>query len=553
MFIRVKKTGKYRYLQIVHNERVNGRVEQRVIATLGNLNTLEKTGQIDAVITSLGKYSQHTAVLDARRKGKISQADTIKIGPVLVFEKLWWQSGFPDIFKKLLSGRHFEFPVERAIFITVLHRLFSPGSDRAAEVWCRKYAIEGSDKVALHHFYRPMAWLGEELPADQQYGATPFSPRRVKDLIEEMLFEHRRILFTELDIVFFDTTSIYFEGKGGQNIGELGHSKDNRPDLKQMIVGAVLDNEGHPICCELWPGNTTDVKTLIPVVRRLKKRFHIGSICIVGDRGMISKATISELKKNDIDARYILGTRMRSFKEVKHDVLSRAGRYHEVYGARGNSRDPSPLQVKEVQVNKRRYIVCHNEEQARKDRLDREAIIAGLKEQLKCGAKSLVGNKGYRKYLKSNKGNTFEIDENKICDESRYDGKWVLQTDMNLSPAEVALKYKQLWMVEAIFRSMKSVLETRPVFHRWDETICGHVFCSFLALVLLKDLFEKIEQRGWNDVEWDRLKDDLDDLEEITVKNSGKTFVIRNETKGAAGKAIQAAGIALGPAVRLKN
>jgi len=318
-----------------------------------------------------------------------------------------------------------------------------------------------------------------------------------------------------------------------------------------MVVGVVLDHEGHPLCCEMWPGNTTDVKTLIPIVRRLKSRFHIGSICIVGDRGMISKTTIAELKDADIDARFILGTRMRSFKEVKKEVLARGGRYHEVSPQKHKSSDPSPLKVKEVWVEDRRYIVCHNEDQANKDRLDREAIVNGLEAQLKRGEKSLVGNKGYRKYLKATKPSKFEIDEDKIIEEARYDGKWVLHTDMDLSPSEIALKYKQLWMVESIFRSMKSILETRPIFHHWDETICGHVFCSFLALVLLKDLFDKMDARGWNNIEWDRLKDDLDDLEEITVRNSGKTFIIRSQIKGDAGKAIQAAGVALGSTVRL--
>jgi transposase len=270
MFVRVKQTRKYRYLQIVHNERVNKRVHQRVIATLGNLEPLAHTGQIDSMIASLAKFAQHVAVLDARRQGKIPPADTIKIGPVLVIDKLWRQLGFPKIIEQLLSHRAFAFPVERAIFVTVLHRLFAPGSDRAAEVWCRKYAIKGIDQLELHHFYRAMAWVGEELPAEQQDGATPFSPRRVKELIEERFFDYRRSLFSELEIVFFDTTSIYFEGKGGQTLGRNGLSKDKRPDLKQMVVGVVLDHEGRPLCCEMWPGNTTDVKSLIPVIENIQ-------------------------------------------------------------------------------------------------------------------------------------------------------------------------------------------------------------------------------------------------------------------------------------------
>ena len=159
--------------------------------------------------------------------------------------------------------------IERAVFLTVLHRLFEFGSDRAADKWKKDYQIEDCDALQLHHLYRAMAWLGQVLPKGQQKDQTPFEPRCVKDQIEEALFAHRRDLFTELQLVFFETTSIDFEGDGGESLGQRGFTKDHRPDLKQMIVGAVLDGQGRPICCELWPGNTTDVTTLIPVVDRL--------------------------------------------------------------------------------------------------------------------------------------------------------------------------------------------------------------------------------------------------------------------------------------------
>jgi hypothetical protein len=491
-------------------------------------------------------------VLTAHRQGRISPAQKVRIGPVLVFERLWQQLGLPKILRGLLAERKFEFDIERAVFLTVLHRLFASGSDRAAEVWRRKYAIEGVEPLQLHHLYRAMAWLGEPLPDDQQAAATPFAPRTVKDLIEEALFEARRDLFSGLDLVFFDTTSIYFEGEGGETIGQYGHSKDHRPDRKQMVVGVILDGEGRPVCCELWPGNTTDVTTLIPIVDRLKRRFAIRSVCVVADRGMISRETIRQFQATHRDLRYLLGARLRSVKEIYDQVLRRGGRYHAVYGPKKKSKDPAPLKVKEVWVDDRRYIVCHNEDQAKKDRADREAIVAALRDQLKRGAKSLVGNKGYRKFLKTRSGGGFDVDEAKIASEARFDGKWVLQTDTELMAAECALKYKQLWIVERLFRSMKSILETRPIYHKCDETIRGHVFCSFLALLLLKELEARLAARGWQ-VEWERLHDDLDALEEITVRTRGRTFVIRSDLQGDAGKAIQAVGVALGSVVRLED
>jgi len=550
MFVRVKRSGQYQYLQVVHNERIDGRVQQRVIATLGRLDVLRKTGQLDALLASCARFAEHSAVLSAQRQGQVAAAAKLRIGPPLVFERLWEQLGVPQVLRRLLAERHFGFNVERAIFLTVLHRLFAPGSDRAAEVWRERYAMPGTEELQLHHLYRAMAWLGEPLPDNQQAHATPFAPRCVKDLVEEALFTQTRDLFTALELVFFDTTSIYFEGEGGESIGRHGHSKDHRGDLKQMVVGVVLDGGGRPICCELWPGNTTDVKTLLPVVDRLKQRFHIASICIAADRGMIAAKTIAELQAAHRNTRYILGARLRAVKEIYQEVLSRPGRYHQVYGPRQTSKDPSPLRVKEVRVEDRRYVVCHNEDQATKDAADREAILAGLRDRLRQGAVALVGNKGYRKFLRTRAGGGFEIDEAKVAWEARFDGKWVLQTDTDLPPTDCALRYKDLWMVEQSFRSVKSVLETRPIYHKCDETIRGHVFCSFLALMLLKELLGRIDRRGW-DVEWERLREDLDALEEMTIHTAGRSFVVRSATEGAAGKAIQAAGVALGPAVRL--
>jgi transposase len=434
--------------------------------------------------------------------------------------------------------------VERAIFLTVLHRLFVSGPDRSCDRWHRDYVIDGVDALSLHHLYRAMAFLGEEL--EDQKDCTPFAPRCMKDVIEEDLFLARRDLFSGLDCVFFDTTSIYFEGEGGETIGELGHSKDHRPDLNQMVVGVILDDHGQPVCCEMWPGNTTDVTTLVPVIKRLRSRFAIGRICVVSDRGMISAETMAYLEEEKIP--YILGARMRRSKEVKEEVLSRAGRYREVHPEGALAKDPSPLKVKEVMVDGHRYIVCLNEKQARKDAADRQAIIDSLEEKLKTNPKSLVGNKGYRKYLKMEK-DIVSVNQVKIEEEVRYDGKWVLKTNTTLTAEQAALKYKELWQVEQVFRDMKSVLDTRPIFHRLDETIRGHVFCSFLALVIRKELDRRLEKAG-QCFEWADIKQDLKALQEITIEDRGKMLTIRNECLGTCGKVFQAVGVAIPPTIR---
>jgi transposase len=564
MFVRAKKRGNRTYLAIVRNERIDGKVKQTVLQWIGRLDILQQTGQLDRLLISAQRFSENLIVLGAHQRGEGLTTRTRRIGPALIFERLWKQLDMAGILGELLRGRKYEFSVERAIFLTVLHRLFASGSDRAAEEWKEGYAIEGVDQLSLHHLYRAMAWIGEVLPQTDQpatAGSSALAPRCNKDNIEEALFGRRRDLFTSLEVVFFDTTSIYFEGEGGC-IGENGRSKDHRGDLKQMVVGVVLDDDGYPICSEIYPGNTTDVTTLIPIVERLRVRFGIGNICVVADRGMISQENKTELEARGW--KYILGVRMRNLKEAKLNVLSRGGRYREVHPSPKGRNAASPLKVKEVWVEDRRYIVCQNEDQARRDRAHREAIVQSLADALKKGDKSLIGNRGYRRYVKTPE-ERFTIDTDKIKEEERYDGKWVLSTNTELSAAETALKYKQLWMVEDIFRSMKSLLRTRPIYHKCDETIRGHVFCSFLALLLRKELQDRLDRsrfrralssrglpndsKGWR-LSWSDVIRDLDNLIEMEVTLDRKGYIIRSETKGTVGKTAQACGVALPPTIR---
>jgi len=550
MFFRQKMSGNRVYLQIVENRWEQGRSKQRVIATLGRLDRLTESGQLDTLLQSGAKFSESILVLTAHREGKSPAISTRRIGPALVFARLWEELQMPQVIRRLLAGRRLTLPVERILFLTVLHRLFASGSDRSClSVWRKDHEIPGTETIALHQMYRVMAWLGESLPQDQQEGATPFSPRCTKDAFEEALFDRRRDLFGELELVFFDTTSIYFEGEGGTDLGQYGHSKDHRSDRKQMVVGAVLDGEGRPLCCELWPGNVTDVKTLIPIVDRLRTRFQIRSICVVADRGMISQETIAQLQADERQVHYILGARLRNVKEICEAVLSRGGRYRVVHESRQKSTDPSPLKVKEVSVDGRRYVVCLNDEQAKKDRMDRKAIVSALQEQVKQNAKSMVGNKGYRKYLRDD-GKKFAIDEAKVKRESRFDGKWVLQTDLcEMSAEDVALKYKQLWMVEDMFRTAKTLLETRPVYHHHDETIRGHVFCSFLALVLRKELQDRLALEG-DKFEWAEILRDLEALQYVEVEHQAKRFLLRTEAQGTCSAVFRAAGVAIPPTIQ---
>jgi transposase len=217
-----------------------------------------------------------------------------------------------------------------------------------------------------------------------------------------------------------------------------------------------------------------------------------------------------------------------------------------------NNSEPLLLRIKEVLIDERRYIICHNLEQAKKDAEDREAIVSSLRENLKRGHRSLVGNKGYRKYLRSSDPEeaVFEIDEEKINQEAQFDGTWVLRTNTKYTPEEVATQYKELWMVEQAFRTVKSVMGTRPIYHRCDDTIRGHVFCSFLALALMKELFSRLQQNKARHYEWDQIKRDLEALREVELRTEHEKFFLRTELRGVCHEVFQAAGVAIPRRIR---
>ena len=350
MFVRDKRIGPYTYVYLVENVREGGRTKQRIIANLGRKEMVVARGDLDRLARSVARLAQRSMVLSLGQGEAPPHAVCRRIGPALLFERLWQEAGCRAVLTALAGQRQFAFAAERAVFLTVLHRLFVSGSDRAAEKWRADYRIDGTEGLQLHHLYRAMAWLGE--PLSDQAGASELAPRCRKDLVEEELFARRRDLFAELSVVFMDTTSLSFEGHGGAELGRRGHSKDYRPDLNQMIVGLVMDQDGRPLCCELWPGNTADVTTLLPVVDRLRARFGVARLCVVADRGMISAATIAALEERKLE--YILGVRERSSAEVRTTVIDDQTPFVPLVVPRACG-VLTELEAKQVKIGDRRY------------------------------------------------------------------------------------------------------------------------------------------------------------------------------------------------------
>ncbi|MFL5288899.1 MAG: transposase [Rhodopila sp.] len=365
----------------------------------------------------------------------------------------------------------------------------------------------------------------------------------------------------ELSVAFFDTTSLYFEGRGGATLGQRGFSKDYRPQLHQVVLGIVLDSQDRPIASFLWPGNTADVTTLLPVVARLRTRFGIRRACVVADRGMIrprsglmcqeasaalSTATIIGLEAQGID--YILGVRERSTAEVRSTVIEDDGVAVPLTIPR--QKGETDLAIKEVVLAGRRYVACRNEEQARKDAETRTALLSGLERKLTQGDKALVGNAGYRRFLADPKGDGFTIDPAKVEADAHFDGVFVLRTNTKLTPLQVVLRYRNLLAVEQGFLAAKTLLATRPIFHRTDAAIRGHIFCTFLALVLRKELMDRLEARHLALPEWQQVVDDLIDLSEVEVEQDGRRALLRTAPGPTIDPLCRAVGIILPPVLQ---
>ena len=522
MFVRIKRSVQngrsYEYLQIVQSVRKRAQVRQKVIANLGRVDELLATDDFDNLIRSMTKFSQRLKVLEAGEKAGIDKCSARSWGAALVFGRLWEKQGLPGIIGRLSEGRKFQFDLERTCFALALQRLIEPGSDLQGSDWVKTIEAPGFNDIELHHMYRTVGWLWD-----------------VREELERELFFRDRDLFNqELDLVFIDTTSTYVYRAEETEYAKRGYSRDNRPDLPQMVLCVAVDRNGWPIAWEIFPGNTADVRAFEKTISKLRERFKIGRVSVVADRGMISKDSIKLLEEHEnAPFDYILGCRLRKNKEIREEVLTRGGRYHEV---------AANLRVKEVKVKGRRYIICRNDEEAQRDAAARQTMVAKLKEKIESGqAKSLVGNLGYRRFLKGSK-DAWMIDEDAVERETRFDGVYVLRTNMNLPTEEIAKTYKGLWRIERTFREEKSTIEVRPIFHHNDETRIGHIVASFLALRLEIDLQRRLEEKKV-DVAWPNLMRDLENLQAIHLALDGANYVIRTDLERNAHDAFMAAGV----------
>ncbi len=534
-----------RYVQLAHNFRdpKSKRSRAQVLYSFGREDQVDQEA-LKRLVASIERFlsPEEALKLKTQRQADLDFKESRPLGGAWALQQLWTEIGIDRVIKKNLRKRSFSAPVERAIFAMVANRALSPGSKLSVESWANNdVCLPGVEDLQVQHLYRSL-----DVILDME-----------DKLQEEVFFSVSHLLNLEVDLLFFDTTSTYFEIEGedissdpedeAYVLRRQGYSKDSRPDLAQVVIGLAVTREGIPIRVWTWPGNTADV-TRVKQVKEDLIGWKLGRVVTVLDRGFMSEANLRELQK--AGGHYIIGEKMQAGKPMVEEALSRAGRYQTV---------THNVEVKELVVGdgeaRKRYILVRNPEQQKKDEHEREGLIERIQAELdaiKTLDKSehskavcrLVSHPTYGRYLKLGKGGWPRLDKAKLESEKRLDGKYLLLTsDDTLPAADVALGYKQLLEVEDAFRTLKQTLELRPVYHRLSRRIRAHVVICWLALLLIRVAEVRAERAFSVTCTWSRMRPLLDRMHLGYFTSSAGSIRQRTETQPEQARLFEAIGV----------
>jgi len=527
------------YVQLAHNRRVGGVTRAEVLLNLGREDELEMEG-LRRLARSISRYTDGEPADAAEATGEgLEVVESRPLGGVFVLDALWRRLGVAEAIAQALGVRRCQTDVERVLFALVANRALKPFSKLAAAEWAsRDVHIPSLEEMDEDQAYRAMDVLSA---ADTE--------ARVQ---EAVFFACADLLNLEVDLLFFDTTSTYFERDepeagpdGGPGFRALGHSKDHRPDLPQVVIGLAVTREGIPVRVWVWPGNTND-QTVIAQVKDDLAGWRLGRVVWVVDRGFSADENLRYLTR--AGGHWIAGEKMRDGSPDAQAALARQGRYRSV---RDN------LRVKEVTLPDgepgKRFIVCHNPAEADRDRAERDAqlerieaelariealrerearqrskTIRGPQQTKRAKAIARSAEKAHVKaecalrdhptlgrYVRLTPTGRLRIDRAKVAAEERLDGKFLLSTsDPDISAEDVALGYKNLLEAERSFRDLKGILRLRPIYHRLEERIRAHILICWLALLLIR-----VCERQAADT-WRNLRRELERLHLVTLQGA---------------------------------
>jgi hypothetical protein len=545
---RNKDGTEVRYLQLAHNvwDGAAKRSKVQVVYNFGREDAANREA-LQRLVASVSRYLEPGKTLAAVAADGLEFTESRPLGGTWVLDALWARLGIGAALRRLLAGRRLDESAERVLFGLAANRALAPSSKLAAARWVSEDAfIAGLPETSDDACYRAMDWLLE-----------------VKDELEKEVFSRvANLLNLEVDLLFFDTTSTYFEtggedeplwrdkhgmpvpggqpgaadesqvavGQGGEESGKLaafrafGKSKDHRDDLPQVVIGMAVTRDGIPVRVWCWPGDTADSK-LIRQVKDDMRDWTLSKIVWVADRGFASRDNRRYLRRGD--HHYIIGEKLRSSSAEAQAALSRQGRYQDV---------AANLRVKEVRISEHeRFVICHNPDGAERDAAVRARMLAQLQDLIKdtdkltavkrAELRGVISTRpGLNRYLRVTPGGLLRTDAKAIKAEENLDGKYLLRTsDPHLSAEDIALGYKQLLQVERGWRDLKQVIDLRPIYHRKEERIRAHVILCWLALLLIR--IAETAARGT----WPAIRRDLQRIALGTFTGPAGTFRQRTE------------------------
>jgi hypothetical protein len=476
------------YLQLAHNEwdKESRRSTVKVLLNFGRKENVDAQG-LERLAASIQRYlGTFPGRGPSLSSGDVQVLSSKTYGGCWLLDQLWQRLGIGACLKRLLSAKGCEIPIERALLAMTANRALDPASKLSNEHWVNEEAyIPDLPSISVHQLYRSMDFLLEN-----------------EEIIQEnVFFSAANLLNLEVDLIYFDTTSTYFEidgpdeGEEGDEdnshaLRRRGHSKDHRPDLPQIVIGMAVTKEGIPVRCWVFSGETSDM-AIVEQVKKDLNGWRLGRVICVMDCGFSSDENCIKLQSGG--GHYIIGEKMRSGKPEVEAALSKVGRFTKI---------KEGLWAKEAVIGngerRKRYAVVKNEKVAVKDHLTRERHLKAIAEELaKTGAMekkehtkaicALASHRTYKRYLKTRADGTLAIDKRKVAAEAKLDGKYLIKTsDDTLSLNDIVLGYKQLHDIERGFRTLKSELELRPVYHRKAERVRAHVLICWLALLLIR-------------------------------------------------------------------
>ena len=510
MYVRTVKNNQGKeYLRIVESYRENGKNKQKIIANLGRIDTISRK-EVENIVDKLVQIYDIKGYVNLNN---VEEApDKKNYGIKVIVDKLFERYEMDKFFEKM--DKKIRFDVEDLLKIMVMNRIIEPKSKLGIFNDLDYYGFKRIDEaetdgegIALQWMYRTLDVLAQK-----------------KEELEKHLYRQRISLFNSVvDLVFYDVTTLAFETQQTNELLQMGYSKDKKFNESQVVLGMSIDRDRMPVSFDIYPGNTFEGHTFKDTIEVMKKRYQLGKVIVVSDRGMMSRTNMEIVENSDYE--FIVGKSIKQLKKV--DIFD--GEFTEI--SKG-------IEYREIEYEGKRLLIIHSKERTEKDRKDRIRLIEKAKKMLKDGNIESKSKRGAKKYLKTKNEVDYTLDIEKIEKDEKYDGYYGIITNTQLNPKQILEQYHTLWKVEESFRTLKNYLETRPIFHWTQKRIKGHIVMSFVSYIMQRTLELELER---NNIEYshEKIREAIKNMEYIDIKTNEQHFAIRTNMNVLAQKILK--------------